>query len=169
MYKTEQFMISLCLLSGMAGSALAAGSDSAATAQATRVINASGVVRMIKATSQPAKFPCIDKTWKKSEAEVQGLYVANFTSEELRAVADFYETPLGVKYITAFETQAYNRNHPAQVKAVATFSDVEQNEIKQFYETRAGKKYMSGPEAQIMTDATMRIGFDIAVACFKAK
>ncbi|MFZ6780369.1 DUF2059 domain-containing protein [Undibacterium sp. Ji83W] len=169
MFKTSLSLIASSLLCSIYVSAYAADNITSPKTEATRVIKASGIVRMVKATNQPAKFACVDKAWKKSEVEVQGLLATNFTGEELHTIADFYETPLGAKYITAIETQVYNRNHPAQAKTIANFSDAEQLELKQFYETPAGKKYLSSPEAQIITDATIKAGFDIALACFKPK
>jgi len=165
--KFSQLIITLILFNGTVDMASAADNVSA---EATRAINASGTVRMIKATGQPETFPCIDKIWKKKFGpQMHGLYVANFTGNELRSIADFYETPLGIKYITAIETQAYNQNHPTQEKPIANFSDPEKNEIKLFYETPAGKKYLNSPEAQVLTNAAIRIGFDIAITCFKPK
>ncbi len=124
---------------------------------------------MVKATSQTAQYPCIDKNWKKSVPEIQRLFVSNFTIDELRTLASFFESPLGSKYITAFETQFYNSRHPEQTRPLASLSEAEQNEVKQFYETPTGKKYLNSPAAQAITDATIMIGVKIGVACPRPK
>lgn len=162
MYKNSQIVLALYLLCGAVGLAHAAGN---ANLEATRVINSSGIIRMVKATSQTVQYPCIDKNWKKSVPEVRHLFVSNFTIDELRSLANFFESPLGSKYITAFETQYYNSRHPEQTRPLVSLSDAEQNEVKQFYETPAGKKYLNSPEAKIITDATIMIGVKIGVAC----
>ena len=144
----------------------AGASQSQKNELAEKLIHATAVLEMIKASVPGLNSKCIDKAWRQRSPELNQAYQDEYSGEELQQLNQVFLTQAGKHYVADMLNKV-RLNKGLPVMQTVNFNEQEQQLVRDFFETPTGKKFSSGSSAQRMQSVGMQVGFGISVDCFK--